>query len=77
MKKCCACQTNPVANFETRRCWTCQGEKDALDRTERDILRSQELKRYYAEADRLRDEADKAFEALKQEFLDFERGVDQ
>ena len=77
MKKCCACQTNPVANFETRRCWTCQGEKDALDRTERDILRSQELKRYYAEADRLRKEADKAFETLKQEFLDFERGVDQ
>lgn len=75
MKKCCACQTNPVANFETRRCWTCQGEKDALDRTERDINAS--LARDLAEANRLRDEADKAFEAIKQEFLDFERGVDQ
>ena len=72
MKKCCACQTNPVANFETRRCWTCQGEKDALDRTERDINAS--LARDLAEANRLRDEADKAFEAIKQEFLDFEGG---
>ena len=77
MKKCCACQTNPVANFETRRCWTCQGEKDALDRTERDILRSLARERDLAEANRLRDEADKAFDAIKQEFLDFERGVDQ
>jgi hypothetical protein len=75
MKKCHACQTNPVAHFETRRCWTCRGEEDALARTERDTWRSQELKRYYAEANRLRDEADRAFETLKQEFLDFERNT--
>ncbi len=64
MKTCRTCQIYRVANFETGKCHTCYWDGIALERLERDM----------GEAERLRKEADKAFEAIKQEFLDFERG---
>ena len=67
MKKCRTCQTNPVAMHEQKKCHTCYWDGVALERLERDM----------GEAERLRKEADRAFEAIKQEFLDFERGADQ
>lgn len=67
MKTCRICLTNPVAKFEHKKCHTCWWEGVALDRTARDM----------GEAERLRKEADAAFEAVKQEFLDFERGEEQ
>ena len=67
MKTCKVCQIYPVAKFEHGKCLTCFWDGVALEREERDM----------AEAERLRKEADAAFEAIKQEFLDFERGEDQ
>ena len=67
MKTCRICQVNPVAQFEHKKCHTCWWEGVALERTERDM----------GEAERLRKEADAAFDAIKQEFLDFEKGGDQ
>ena len=67
MKTCKICQTYPIAKFEHGKCLTCFWDGVALDRTARDM----------GEAERLRKEADAAFEAVKQEFLDFERGEEQ
>ena len=64
MKTCRICQINPIAMFEQKKCHTGFGEGVALDRTARDMGRAEELRK----------EADAAFEAIKQEFLDFERG---
>ena len=67
MKKCSVCRVNPIAKFEQGKCLTCFWDGVALDRTARDMGRAEELRK----------EADAAFEAIKQEFLDFERGGDQ
>ena len=63
MKKCNACQTYPVAHFESGRCWTCRGEQVALERIERDINASQGLLK----------KPDVSSSASKQELLDFEK----
>ena len=66
-KLCRVCQTYRVAHFELGKCHTCYWDGVALARLERDM----------GEAERLRKKADEAFDAIKQEFLDFERGADQ
>jgi hypothetical protein len=67
MKTCKVCQIYPAAKFEHGKCLTCYWDGVALERTARDMGRAEELRK----------EADAAFEAIKQEFLDFERGEDQ
>ena len=67
MKTCKVYQIYPVAKFEHGKCLTCFWDGVALEREERDM----------AEAERLRKEADAAFKAIKEEFDDFERGVDR
>lgn len=67
MKTCKICLTCRVTHFELGKCETCYWDGVALARLERDM----------GEAERLRKKADEAFDAIKQEFLDFERGADQ
>lgn len=67
MKTCRTCQKYPIANFEHKKCHTCYWDGVAVERLERNL----------SKAEGLRKEADAAFEAIEQHFLDFEKGGDQ